>query len=929
MFLDFADTPPSEIYKEQHQSGVFITKMEAMSLSCEAPNHDLSTYGALRYDFLKGTSHHLRFNSLTLDELSEELERRTKQTQRLQEEVDNETRGALKRFGCVSATNSSPESSCHYYQGFPASRHQQDMINPLLGVDAVNQECSEKGISSPTNETAESSINVHLRHCSDLQLNKVAPSPQALMMDFQNRLHDVQMEKDKLLDLRVNDSKNHVDQMEKMLSILEELQNVRRSSQQTLQETQDETSALNRNITNHSSNDVGLQSVAGNSLHFNNETETLQEIILSTKEKLQSNENNEQNIQERMQSLITDVGQEMGVLCDNLSSFKDTGCSLSVKLELLKILAERQTSLHQQHIRELETRVVSYKDKLSGMEQQLSVVQIQLNRAKTERDQSLQEAQEFQTQLGQLQRCCEERQPELQDQVKVLKGQLELTREQLHKAGKEREQTVELLREKEEETKQVRGKCWIISCHSSLLRCGSLTQSQCQSLQAERETLTLMLNDKEKMIGVLRLEMENNVQMTLKHRLTINSVQKENSLIISQLNQHKLEIQQLRAELDEQNSHTQASVTEQTRCIHEQTVEKQQLETMLELQKMQLNTLTKKHTELQRAHSCEIEEHRSALIKLQTELRSAHDELEQIRSTQGTRQVADGHALQVALDLQEEITARREQVDSMQSRIQLLKENVEKLHQEKIYQTSRAHRKQQELLYVREEKKQFASELEALRSKDQQLRERICELETLLHKISESFTHCQEFMQLQEQEYFRLKLQHALNLKEFQGQPVQSASNSFPSDVDSMTPPPLTPPLSVSAQQDSNSQIKHRVGAHSKRQCESPVSALRAPGKDQQCLTSENCRPHTDHSSYRRRSAPERERIVTFCERDETRRRRKTGSRTTHSNRPALRRSISERSHFLSSHLLSPGRKSPVYCLLTSDPTRESLAFER
>ncbi|XP_061623008.1 uncharacterized protein LOC133474891 [Phyllopteryx taeniolatus] len=44
----------------------------------------------------------LRFNSLTLDELSKELERCTEETQRLQDEVEHATRAALEKFGYTS-----------------------------------------------------------------------------------------------------------------------------------------------------------------------------------------------------------------------------------------------------------------------------------------------------------------------------------------------------------------------------------------------------------------------------------------------------------------------------------------------------------------------------------------------------------------------------------------------------------------------------------------------------------------------------------------------------------------------------------------------------------------------------------------------------------------------------------------------------------
>ena len=43
---------------------------------------------------------------------SEELDRRTKETQKLQEEVENATREALRRFGCTRG-HRSPGQRCH------------------------------------------------------------------------------------------------------------------------------------------------------------------------------------------------------------------------------------------------------------------------------------------------------------------------------------------------------------------------------------------------------------------------------------------------------------------------------------------------------------------------------------------------------------------------------------------------------------------------------------------------------------------------------------------------------------------------------------------------------------------------------------------------------------------------------------------------
>ena len=62
--------------------------------------------------------------------------------------------------------------------------------------------------------------------------------------------------------------------------------------------------------------------------------------------------------------------------------------------------------------------------------------------------------------------------------------------------------------------------------------------------------------------------------------------------------------------------------------------------------------------------------------------------------------------------------------------------------QEKHHQNQENQRQFQELAFVREEKRQLANELEALHSKDKQLRDRISKLESILHKVLLIYTKC-------------------------------------------------------------------------------------------------------------------------------------------------------------------------------------------
>lgn len=71
-------------------------------------------------------------------------------------------------------------------------------------------------------------------------------------------------------------------------------------------------------------------------------------------------------------------------------------------------------------------------------------------------------------------------------------------------------------------------------------------QRRCQTLHAEGETLRLKLDEGEKMMDILRLQVESSTVMIVQHRRTIDNLHQENSLLSNQLNQHKLESQQLK-----------------------------------------------------------------------------------------------------------------------------------------------------------------------------------------------------------------------------------------------------------------------------------------------------------------------------------------------------------------------------------------------
>ncbi|CAJ1069297.1 coiled-coil domain-containing protein 158-like isoform X5 [Xyrichtys novacula] len=896
----------------------------------------------------------LKFSSLTLDELSAELDRRTKETQRLQEEVENATKLTLERFACTHGSQGYPGKSSHNHnfddydssKDSPTPSPHPPKTSPLAcGMYWIPDQCEHK-----TSSLDKATVNL------------------------KTELHKVQMEKDIMSDLRLKDSRTHVVQMEKMLCMLEELQNIKRAGDQKLQQTDEETLSLNKEVEtlernvkemphatlshNKDGQDITTSSdmvVISSQLNqvtelmeeSNNGKNKLQEKPFMSQEHPMSEERrgaNEPN--ERIEDLIACLGQEVVLLTEKLSSSKNDSSSLSTKLETLKELAERQTSLHLCQVLELESTLHSHKDKVCCLEQQLIQAQSQLVDIQREREKSLQHVEELHSQICQLKRCGEQQQCELQDEVKVLRGQLEEAREQLRQGKEEKTCLEALLEQRAREGREVQEllEKKTTDLHSrqqeaeQYLAWLEVAQTQCQILQAEGQTVRLQLDDRERMLEVLRSKMESSIQMSEQHSHAINNLHQENSLLSNQLNQHKQEIEQLRVELEMNKSDLAAaeqerrrlrvSVEEQSQHLQEETLKKQQLSSQLAVLQMQFLNLTEEHQQLQQLHIYTSEEHKGVVLKLQGQLRNSHKELDQVRSTLRTLEGADEHGLQVAMEMQKKVTARREQIDSLQSKIQHLEETIEKLHQGKRQQSLEHQHQLQELSFIREEKRQLRREVEALRSKDKQLRERIDKVEAILHKMSESFADCQDFIQLKEQEFFRLKLQHALDLKELQGQNL-TAPYAPPPDLDSPSPSALTAP--PSSQHAFNTHITQK---------ESPAKEFRSLVKELQGVLSENHRPHTEHASgrssfLRRRSAPAREHSTSSSDKDKevkaaSRFRRKTCGSEPHIRRMAELngKMIHNKPHtdtaagrFSSSlQFLSLGRRSPVHTLLTSDP---------
>uniref|UniRef100_A0A8C0NYC8 Coiled-coil domain containing 158 n=1 Tax=Canis lupus familiaris TaxID=9615 RepID=A0A8C0NYC8_CANLF len=307
-----------------------------------------------------------------------------------------------------------------------------------------------------------------------------------------------------------------------------------------------------------------------------------------------------------------------------------------------------------------------------------------------------------------------------------------------------------------------------------------------RNVQTECEALRLQMAEKDKVIEILRQQIENMTQLVGQHGRTAGAMQVEKAQLEKEINDRRLELQEFKILKDKKDAkirELEARVSdlelekvklvnagsERLRAVKDIKQERDQLLNEVKTSRSELNGLTEDYEVLKRNFRNKSEEMEATTNKLKMQLKSAQSELEQTRNTLKSMEGSDGHAMKVAMGMQKQITAKRGQIDALQSKIQFLEEAMTNANKEKHFLKEEKTKLSQELSTVATEKNKMAGELEVLRSQERRLKEKVANMEVALDKASLQFAECQDIIQRQEQESVRLKLQHTLDVKELQG----------------------------------------------------------------------------------------------------------------------------------------------------------------
>ncbi|XP_028599766.2 coiled-coil domain-containing protein 158 isoform X3 [Podarcis muralis] len=309
-----------------------------------------------------------------------------------------------------------------------------------------------------------------------------------------------------------------------------------------------------------------------------------------------------------------------------------------------------------------------------------------------------------------------------------------------------------------------------------------------RSVRSDCDSLRLQVVEKEKVIEILRKQVENMTQIVGQHSRTAGSMEMEKCQLAKEVNDKKMELHELKILLDKKDIQVRElearlsemelekvklmnASSERLRALKEVSMEKEELMSEVKSSRIELATLADELENMKSSYRDKSEEMETTVGKLRVQLKSAQIELEQTRATVKTMEGSDGHGnpMKVAMGMQKQITAKRGQIDALQSKIKFLEEAMTNATKEKHYLKEERNKLSQELSCVASLNNKMAGELEVLKSQDKRLREKLATMEAALDKASMQFAECQCIMQRQEQEAMRFKLQHTLDVKELQG----------------------------------------------------------------------------------------------------------------------------------------------------------------
>ncbi|XP_077332480.1 coiled-coil domain-containing protein 158 isoform X2 [Lithobates pipiens] len=322
------------------------------------------------------------------------------------------------------------------------------------------------------------------------------------------------------------------------------------------------------------------------------------------------------------------------------------------------------------------------------------------------------------------------------------------------------------------------------------------TSEQMSEMLEDTETIKLLLVEKDNMIKTLRNQIQTLTRVVEQQNQKVESLEAEKFQLLEEVFLNNAFIQETKVVAEKKDMRTH-ELEEMCRLLNmekskltneciEKTctankLRKERKEIVAELRETQreLAFLSEDYEILKRNNQNQTGDTENATAILKMQLKAAIAELAQTKTTMKTVEDCDGHAIKIATRMQKKITAKREQIDTLQTRIQFLEEALSNATKDKQHLKLEKTKLLQKCAIQAAEKNKLCDVAEILKSENIALKGNVLNTEATLDKTLLQLSECQAVIQRLEQEITLLRLQHTLDLKELRG-PFSSEISAKP-----------------------------------------------------------------------------------------------------------------------------------------------------
>ncbi|XP_067039809.1 coiled-coil domain-containing protein 158-like isoform X4 [Acropora muricata] len=308
--------------------------------------------------------------------------------------------------------------------------------------------------------------------------------------------------------------------------------------------------------------------------------------------------------------------------------------------------------------------------------------------------------------------------------------------------------------------------------------------------------LQTQLSERENVLARFETQGTNLAEILERNSQTGDSLQREREQLIRTLEERISEVEEMKShreilakKLKSKDKKVKELEEEKSSIINSLKIKHEELDAIMEdrsnimaelkLRQIEVSKLKDENTSLSSLVEGKDGKREKEITKLLSRLKGSEQDLALTRKLLKTKGAMSGKAVQVAESMQQEVTAKRGELDALQNRIHWLTESLNNASKDARYYERKSSELSEKVNQLTMNRDQLEDELGTARELCSDLKKKLNHMEQALEKAALKHADSQGIIEKMEQEMARLKLKHSLEVKE-----LERTSKAFPARAD-------------------------------------------------------------------------------------------------------------------------------------------------